>query len=82
MINANRRKIDNMKVVLAGAFGKLGTDILISLVNHGHDVVAADLRDKEGEEVKGKCWRSDSPAHAQHRRYRRYDKLNGGAGRR
>ena len=43
-----------MKVVLAGAFGKLGTDILISLVNHGHEVVAADLINKEVEEVKGK----------------------------
>ena len=32
-----------MKVVLAGAFGHLGEDILRSLVKAGHDVVAADM---------------------------------------
>ena len=32
-----------MKVVLAGAFGKLGSEILKSLVNAGHEVVAADM---------------------------------------
>ena len=36
-----------MKVVLAGAFGHLGTDILRSLVKAGHDVVAADLVTRE-----------------------------------
>ncbi len=38
-----------MKVVLAGAFGKLGTDILIELCKQGHEVVAADLISKELE---------------------------------
>lgn len=38
-----------MKVVLAGAFGKLGTDILIELCKQGHEVVAADLVTKELE---------------------------------
>ena len=36
-----------MKVVLAGAFGHLGTDVLKSLVDAGHQVVAADLRCRE-----------------------------------
>lgn len=43
-----------MKVVLAGAFGKLGSDILISLVKNGHEVIAADLFEKEIEEISGK----------------------------
>ena len=34
-----------MKVVLAGAFGNLGAEILKSLVGAGHEVVAADLRE-------------------------------------
>ncbi len=38
-----------MKVVLAGAFGKLGTDILIELCKLGHEVVALDLVTKELE---------------------------------
>jgi len=38
-----------MKVVLAGAFGKLGTDILIELCRQGHEVVALDLVTKELE---------------------------------
>ncbi len=38
-----------MKVVLAGAFGKLGTDILIELCKQGHEVVALDLVTKEME---------------------------------
>jgi uncharacterized protein YbjT (DUF2867 family) len=38
-----------MKVVLAGAFGKLGTDILIELCKQGHEVVAADLVEKQLE---------------------------------
>lgn len=42
-----------MKVVLAGAFGNLGTDILKSLVRDGHEVVAADLSVKEIAELKG-----------------------------
>lgn len=32
-----------MKVVLAGAFGKLGSDILRALVRDGHDVLAVDM---------------------------------------
>ena len=43
-----------MKVVLAGAFGNLGTEVLKNLVSAGHEVVAADLREKEIEELKGK----------------------------
>ena len=38
-----------MKVALAGAFGKLGTDILIELCKQGHEVVALDLVTKELE---------------------------------
>ena len=33
-----------MKVVLAGAFGNLGADILKCLCRDGHEVVAATLR--------------------------------------
>lgn len=36
-----------MKVVLAGAFGHLGEDILRSLVKAGHDVTAADMVTRE-----------------------------------
>ena len=36
-----------MKVLLAGAFGHLGADVLKALVDAGHDVVAADLVIKE-----------------------------------
>lgn len=36
-----------MKVVLAGAFGHLGTDVLKALVDAGHQVIAADLRTRE-----------------------------------
>ncbi len=32
-----------MKVLLAGAFGHLGSDVLKSLVDAGHDVIAADM---------------------------------------
>ncbi len=38
-----------MKVVLAGAFGNLGAEILKSLVKAGHDVVAADLKERDVE---------------------------------
>ncbi len=43
-----------MKVLLAGAFGKLGTDVLKTLVREGHDVLAVDMitRDVEGIEEK------------------------------
>lgn len=37
-----------MKVVLAGAFGNLGSDVLKSLIAAGHEVVAADVAEKEG----------------------------------
>ncbi|MBS7262021.1 MAG: SDR family oxidoreductase [Eubacteriales bacterium] len=36
-----------MKVVLAGAYGKLGSDILLKLLEAGHEVVAADVIDRE-----------------------------------
>lgn len=36
-----------MKIVLAGAYGKLGSDILKKLVNSGYDVVAADIMERE-----------------------------------
>ena len=41
-----------MKVILAGAFGKLGSDILRALVNRGDEVLAVDmvLRDLDGIE--------------------------------
>ena len=38
-----------MKVVLAGAFGKLGTDILMELCKQGHEVLALDLVTREVE---------------------------------
>ncbi len=43
-----------MKVVLAGAFGNLGAEILKSLCNPGHEVVAADLREAPVEGCEGK----------------------------
>ncbi len=43
-----------MKVVLAGAFGNLGAEILKSLIAHGYEVVAADLKEGNFEELKGK----------------------------
>jgi uncharacterized protein YbjT (DUF2867 family) len=36
-----------MKIVLAGAFGNLGTDVLKSLVAAGHEVTAADTAERE-----------------------------------
>ncbi len=36
-----------MKIVLAGAYGNLGADILRSLQKKGHEVIAADLRERE-----------------------------------
>jgi len=38
-----------MKVVLAGAYGKLGSEILKKLVADGHQVVAADMIDRDIE---------------------------------
>ncbi len=43
-----------MKVVLAGAFGKLGSDILRALVRDGHEVTALDMVVRDIPEVKGK----------------------------
>ncbi len=43
-----------MKVVLAGAFGKLGSDILASLCNKGYEVVAADMVEKKVQGTEGK----------------------------
>ncbi len=43
-----------MKIVLAGAFGKLGSDILRALVREGHTVVAADLVIRDIPEIEGK----------------------------
>ena len=42
-----------MKVVLAGAFGHLGEDILRSLVRAGHQVVAADMVTRELADCTG-----------------------------
>ena len=42
-----------MKVVLAGAFGHLGEDILRSLVKAGHEVTAADLFVREIDGLTG-----------------------------
>ncbi len=36
-----------MKVVLAGAYGNLGTDIFKSLLKEGHEVVAADMMERD-----------------------------------
>ena len=43
-----------MKIVLAGAFGNLGAEILKCLCADGHEVVAADLREREIEGCEGK----------------------------
>lgn len=40
-----------MKIVLAGAFGNLGADILSSLINAGYDVVAADTTEKDIDKI-------------------------------
>ena len=41
-----------MKIVLAGAFGNLGADILRALVREGHEVVAADLTIRKLEDLE------------------------------
>lgn len=43
-----------MKVVLAGAFGNLGGEILNALVSGGHEVTAADLKERKIEGLEGK----------------------------
>ena len=43
-----------MKVVLAGAFGNLGAEILKALCAAGHEVIAADLKERPVEGTEGK----------------------------
>ena len=43
-----------MKVLLAGAFGNLGAEILKSLCREGHEVIAADLKEREVEGTEGR----------------------------
>ncbi len=43
-----------MKIVLAGAFGNLGAEILKKLCADGHEVVAADLKETAVEGTEGK----------------------------
>ena len=43
-----------MKIVLAGAFGNLGAEILKQLVAAGHEVVAADLKEVPVKGLAGK----------------------------
>lgn len=43
-----------MKVVLAGAFGNLGSEILKCLCADGHEVIAADVKEREIEGCQGK----------------------------
>ncbi len=43
-----------MKVVLAGAFGNLGAEILKALCAQGHEVVAADLKETAVDGCEGK----------------------------
>ena len=42
-----------MKVLLAGAFGNLGYEILKSLLKENHEIIAADLKERDTE-LKGK----------------------------
>ena len=43
-----------MKIVLAGAFGNLGAEILKALCNEGHEVIAADLKEGSIANLEGK----------------------------
>ncbi len=43
-----------MKIVLAGAFGNLGAEILKCLVSAGHEIIAADLKEQFLEGCSGK----------------------------
>lgn len=43
-----------MKIVLAGAFGNLGREILKELVKTDNEIIAADICEKEIEETQGK----------------------------
>ena len=42
-----------MRIVLAGAFGKLGSDILRALVNRGDEVLAVDMVLRELDGIEG-----------------------------
>lgn len=43
-----------MRVLLAGAFGNLGFEILKALVSKNYDILAADLKEKENNGLEGK----------------------------
>ena len=43
-----------MKVLLAGAFGNLGFEILKKLAEEKHEIVAADLKERENNGLEGK----------------------------
>jgi len=43
-----------MKVLLAGAFGKLGSDLLSELCKTSNEIIAADMVEKEVKDAKGK----------------------------
>ncbi len=43
-----------MKLVIAGAFGKLGSDVLIQAVKAGHEVLAIDMVTRDIPEIEGK----------------------------
>lgn len=47
-----------MKVVLAGAFGHLGSDVLRQLVEHGYEVVAADRGIREVDGIDPAAYRA------------------------
>lgn len=42
-----------MRILLAGAFGKLGSDILRALLHAGYDVVAVDMVTRDMPEIRG-----------------------------
>ena len=43
-----------MKVLLAGAFGNLGFEILKALTDKKYEVIAADLKEKENNGLEGR----------------------------
>lgn len=43
-----------MKILLAGAFGKLGSDILRALVREGYEVTVIDMITRDMPEINGK----------------------------
>lgn len=43
-----------MKVLCAGAFGNLGIEILRQLIKTNVEIIAADLKEKDDPELKGK----------------------------